>query len=257
MSVGAGQGIVDLRRAQHQLLGPVHDASAAARPRASPTSSRASTAPSAAPPRISRCTDPSRRRARRSPRRCSSSARRSPRAPARTRRCSCCASRSARPRTPSPPASALELTATAQPAGVPEPTGPFAAFAPPPSMAAPMPGQTFEVRARLANRGRWRWRRPRSRSTRSPAGRRRRPATTGIAATVDGHTRAAAALHAWPWPPTRRSARGRTSAGAGLQESRYTLDGSGRSSAGPRRRPRSWRWPATSSRARRWRCARS
>ena len=48
----------------------------------------------------------------------------------------------------------LELTATAQPAGVAEPTGPFAAFAPPPSMAAPIPGQAFEVRARLANRGR-------------------------------------------------------------------------------------------------------
>jgi LmbE family N-acetylglucosaminyl deacetylase len=48
----------------------------------------------------------------------------------------------------------LELTATAQPAGQAEPTGPFAAFAPPPSMAAPIPGQTFEVRARLANRGR-------------------------------------------------------------------------------------------------------
>ena len=41
----------------------------------------------------------------------------------------------------------------AQPAGQPEPTGPCAAFAPPPTMAAPVPGQTFEVRARLANRG--------------------------------------------------------------------------------------------------------
>lgn len=48
----------------------------------------------------------------------------------------------------------LELTATAQPAGLAEPTGPFAAFAAPPSMAAPVPGQSFEVRARLANRGR-------------------------------------------------------------------------------------------------------
>ena len=47
----------------------------------------------------------------------------------------------------------MELTAVAQPAGVPEPTGPGAAFAPPPLMAAPVPGQTFEVRARLANRG--------------------------------------------------------------------------------------------------------
>jgi LmbE family N-acetylglucosaminyl deacetylase len=50
----------------------------------------------------------------------------------------------------------MELTAVAQPAGVPEPTGPGAAFAPPALMAAPVPGQTFEVRARLANRaGAW------------------------------------------------------------------------------------------------------
>ena len=47
----------------------------------------------------------------------------------------------------------MELTAIAQPAGVPEPAGPGAAFAPPALMAAPVPGQSFEVRARLANRG--------------------------------------------------------------------------------------------------------
>jgi LmbE family N-acetylglucosaminyl deacetylase len=47
----------------------------------------------------------------------------------------------------------MELTAMAQPAGMPEPAGPGAAFAPPALMAAPVPGQTFEVRARLANRG--------------------------------------------------------------------------------------------------------
>ena len=47
----------------------------------------------------------------------------------------------------------MELTAVAQPAGTAEPTGPGAAFAPPALMAAPVPGQTFEVRARLANRG--------------------------------------------------------------------------------------------------------
>jgi LmbE family N-acetylglucosaminyl deacetylase len=49
---------------------------------------------------------------------------------------------------------ALDLSAMAQPAGVPEPTGPFAQFAPPPVMSAPVPGQTFEVRARVTNRGR-------------------------------------------------------------------------------------------------------
>jgi LmbE family N-acetylglucosaminyl deacetylase len=47
----------------------------------------------------------------------------------------------------------LELSALAQPANLPEPTGPAAAFAPPAVMAAPVPGQTFEVRIRLANRG--------------------------------------------------------------------------------------------------------
>ena len=37
--------------------------------------------------------------------------------------------------------------------GLPEPTGPYAAFAPPPTMGAAVPGQTFEVRAQLTNRG--------------------------------------------------------------------------------------------------------
>ncbi len=47
----------------------------------------------------------------------------------------------------------LELSALAQPANMPEPTGPAAAFAPPPVMSASVPGQRFEVRVRLANRG--------------------------------------------------------------------------------------------------------
>jgi LmbE family N-acetylglucosaminyl deacetylase len=47
----------------------------------------------------------------------------------------------------------LEFSALAQPANVAEATGPGAAFAPPPAMAAPVPGQRFEVRIRLANRG--------------------------------------------------------------------------------------------------------
>jgi LmbE family N-acetylglucosaminyl deacetylase len=117
----------------------------------------------------------------------------------------------------------LELTATAQPAGVPEPTGPFAAFAAPPSMAAPIPGQTFDVRARLANRGRMAvapaeitldtltgW-------TATPTG------DAGIAATVDGHTvlprRFSVAVAADAPISTRPFFRRR-----GLQESRYTLE---------------------------------
>ena len=47
----------------------------------------------------------------------------------------------------------IEVTAMAQPSGMAEPTGPGAAFAPPALMAAPVPGQSFEVRVRLANRG--------------------------------------------------------------------------------------------------------
>jgi hypothetical protein len=40
----------------------------------------------------------------------------------------------------------------AQPQGVPEPSGPFAAFASAPTMGPVVPGQTFEVRAGLTNR---------------------------------------------------------------------------------------------------------
>ncbi len=47
----------------------------------------------------------------------------------------------------------LELTAMAQPLDTPEPTGPFAAFAPPPTLAAPVPGESFDAVARFANRG--------------------------------------------------------------------------------------------------------
>jgi len=47
----------------------------------------------------------------------------------------------------------LDPTAVAQPANVPEPTGPGAAFAPPPVMGAVVPGQTFEVRVSMSNRG--------------------------------------------------------------------------------------------------------
>ena len=62
--------------------------------------------------------------------------------------------RSASSQTRSTPRSGIDLTAVAQPAGVAEPTGPFAAFAPPPTMAAVVPGQTFDVGPRLTNRGR-------------------------------------------------------------------------------------------------------
>lgn len=48
---------------------------------------------------------------------------------------------------------ALDLTAIAQPEGIPDPAGPFAQFAAPPAMAAPVPGQTFEIRTRVTNRG--------------------------------------------------------------------------------------------------------
>jgi LmbE family N-acetylglucosaminyl deacetylase len=48
----------------------------------------------------------------------------------------------------------LELTATAQPVGTPEPIGPASPFASPPVMGAVVPGQSFSVIAQLTNRGR-------------------------------------------------------------------------------------------------------
>ena len=45
------------------------------------------------------------------------------------------------------------LTATAQPAGIPEPTGPGAAFAPPAVMGDVVPGQTFDVHMTFVSRG--------------------------------------------------------------------------------------------------------
>ena len=47
----------------------------------------------------------------------------------------------------------IDFAADARPAGLPEPTGPFAAFAPPPTMGAAVAGQKLEIRAQLTNRG--------------------------------------------------------------------------------------------------------
>jgi hypothetical protein len=47
----------------------------------------------------------------------------------------------------------VELSAVAQRSGVQEPTGPFAAFAPPPEFGPVIAGQRFEVRTNLTNRG--------------------------------------------------------------------------------------------------------
>jgi len=46
----------------------------------------------------------------------------------------------------------MEFSVLAQHQGVPEPSGPFAAFASPPTMGPVVPGQTFEVRTSLTNR---------------------------------------------------------------------------------------------------------
>lgn len=117
----------------------------------------------------------------------------------------------------------LELSATAQPAGLSEPTGPMAAFVPPPAMAAPVPGQTFEVRAHLANRGR-RSIGPAEVTLEAAAGWTARPAgPAGLAETVGGASglarrftvAVAADAPISTRPYFRRS---------GLQESRYTLD---------------------------------
>lgn len=47
----------------------------------------------------------------------------------------------------------VSVTAVAQPAGVAEPSGPGAGFAPPPVMGAVVPGQTFDVRVTFVARG--------------------------------------------------------------------------------------------------------
>ena len=47
----------------------------------------------------------------------------------------------------------IDFSAIAQPAGAAEPTGPGAAFAPPPTMDPVVPGQTFDVKLRITNRG--------------------------------------------------------------------------------------------------------
>lgn len=46
----------------------------------------------------------------------------------------------------------IDFTALARPAGVPDPVGPFAEFAPPPMLDAVVPGDTFEIRAIFTNR---------------------------------------------------------------------------------------------------------
>lgn len=48
----------------------------------------------------------------------------------------------------------LDFSAVAQPPGIEEPGGPFAAFAPLPVMGPVVPGQTFDVRVALTNRSR-------------------------------------------------------------------------------------------------------
>src|SRR6185295_10664761 len=47
----------------------------------------------------------------------------------------------------------IDFSAVAQPAGLPEPSGPGAAFAPPPTMGPLVPDQMFEVKWQFTNRG--------------------------------------------------------------------------------------------------------
>lgn len=117
----------------------------------------------------------------------------------------------------------LELTATAQPAGLAEPTGPGAAFAAPPSMAAPVPGQTFEVRARLANRGRRAVAPAEITLDTSTGWTATASGATGIADTVAPHDLLARrfTVAVAPTAPISTKPYFRRS---GLQESRYTLD---------------------------------
>jgi hypothetical protein len=47
----------------------------------------------------------------------------------------------------------IDFTAVAQPAGLPEPDGPGAAFAPPPTMGPVVPEQSFDIKVQFTNRG--------------------------------------------------------------------------------------------------------
>jgi LmbE family N-acetylglucosaminyl deacetylase len=115
----------------------------------------------------------------------------------------------------------MELTAIAQPAGLPEPTGPGAAFAPPALMAAPVPGQTFEVRARLANRGGLTAADAAIRLEGDP-GWQIQAGSTAAPATLERHQQAAARLSVTLADDVALSTRPYFTR-EGLQESRYTL----------------------------------
>jgi LmbE family N-acetylglucosaminyl deacetylase len=114
----------------------------------------------------------------------------------------------------------LELVAAAQAPGIPDPSGPYAAFVPPPVMDAPVPGQTFEVRARLTNRG-GRSVTPREIALVPSAGFEITPGSEPLPelATGGSATRRFAVRLADDAPLSSRPYFGR----AGIQESRYTL----------------------------------
>ena len=103
----------------------------------------------------------------------------------------------------------LDFAATAQPAGLPEPTGMFAMFAPPPAMPAPVPGQTFEVRTKLTNRGKVDIT-PTEIALETDKG-WTVPERAGRVAGAQGQRLGDAALQRDAWPPTSRSAAGRIS----------------------------------------------
>ena len=147
--------------------------------------------------------------------------------------------------------------AIAEPAGVAEPTGPYAAVRAAADDGRAGPGQTFEVRAQFANRGgvavragRVAARDRRPRWTAAPAGRHRHRAVGWTA------TRRCRGRFTVASPPTRRSARGPYFSRAGLQESRYTLADAA-AFGRPSRRRRWWPSRATRSTASPVRCATS
>jgi hypothetical protein len=146
-----------------------------------------------------------------------------------------------RPRPPSPRALGLELSRPPpRPAGLPEPTGPGAAFAAPPTM--PAPGARPDLRGpcdAFTNRGRRRrGERPKGSSWRPrPAGRPRpsgaAPASTESRRTP--HDVLAASIHGVPLAPTTWpiSTKPYFSRPSGLQQSRYDARRSRRRSAAP------------------------
>ena len=117
------------------------------------------------------------------------------------------------------------------PPGLPEPTGPGAAFAPPALMAAPVPGQTFEVRARTGEPRRHHRHRRRRIRLEGDRGWQIQPGPATGGPSLERHQQATARMSGHASQTMCRSARGRTSVGPACRTA-ATRSAIRRSSAG-------------------------